>query len=752
MTPSKTLLVLSLVGLPMLIGCRQSKKVDEQQNLTQFVDPLIGSGEHGHVFVGANVPFGFVQLGPTQHSQGWDWCSGYHYSDSTIIGFSHQHLSGTGIGDLGDVSFMPAIGLVKTTRGELTDEESGIFSYFSHAKETVKPGYYAVHLDRFGIDVELTATERVGFHKCRFPDSNQANVVIDLEHGIGWDSSSEGMITQENDTVISGYRRSKGWAKNQVVYFTALFSQPIQRLVVSEGLNALEGNSAKGRKIYGQAFFKAKSSNPLYVKVALSPTGIDAAKQNMATELHGWDFNKAVANADAAWNQQLNKIIVETDNPEHKKVFYTSLYHTMIAPSVFQDVNGAYMGSDAQVRIDTSFVNYTTFSLWDTYRAAQPLMSIIHSEKMADIAATFLNIYKQQGKLPVWHLVGNETDCMVGNPGSIVLADILLKNFDVDRATAFEAMKQSAMLDERGLKWLKEYGYIPYDKEPTHETVAKGMEYAVSDWCIAQVARLMGNTKDYDLFVKRSKLYQYHFDKEKQFVRGLSSDGKFREPFNPFHSIHMGDDYCEGNAWQYTWLVPHDVAGLIGLFGSEEAFSIKLDSLFVVSGDMGANASSDISGLIGQYAHGNEPSHHISYLYNYIGQPWKTADKVRQILTTLYHAQPSGLSGNEDVGQMSAWYVMSAMGIYQVAPAGGVYIFGSPLMDKISIQVGGNKVFTIVANNNSSANRYIQSVRLNAKAYSKSYILHKDIVAGGLLEFEMGSSPSGFGTAVADRP
>ncbi len=744
--------LLITVGFISMVACRQLQPAESQPNLTQFVDPFIGSGEHGHVFVGANVPFGFVQLGPTQHSQGWDWCSGYHYSDNTIIGFGHQHLSGTGIGDLGDISLMPAIGLVKTTRGELPDSQSGIYSYFTHDKESVRPGYYSVHLNRFGIDVELTATKRVGFHKYFFPASDQANIIIDLEHGIGWDSSTEGQLIMENDTVISGYRRSTGWAKDQTVYFTALFSQPIRELRLYDGIEPKDGDSIKARKSYGQALFNAKEGVPVLVKVALSPTGIEAAKQNMQAELPGWDFESTVSSADAAWNEELNKIRIESSNEEYKKVFYTALYHTMIAPSVFQDVNGVYRGSDAQIHRDSSFVNYTTFSLWDTYRAAHPLMTLIHPAMMSDIAATFINIYRQQGKLPVWHLMGNETDCMVGNPGVIILADIVLKGFAADKEAAFEAMKKSAMLDERGLKWLKEYGYIPYDKEPTHESVAKGMEYAVSDWCIAQVANQLGKTDDYGYFLQRSRLYQHHFDHKSMFMRGLSSDGKFREPFNPLHSVHMGDDYCEGNAWQYTWLVPHDVKGLIGLFGSEDAFRDKLDSLFVASGDMGEKASADITGLIGQYAHGNEPSHHITYLYNFIGQPWKTAEKVRQILTTLYHAQPSGLSGNEDVGQMSAWYVMSAMGIYQVAPAGGVYLFGSPLMDKITMRVGKDKQFTIVANNNSAENKYIQSVSLNGQPYSKSYILHQDIADGGLLEFEMGNSPSEFGTSTADRP
>lgn len=747
----KNFLAFSL-GLAVLSGCASVDADKKETKLTAFVDPLIGSGEHGHVFVGANVPFGFVQLGPTQLSTGWDWCSGYHYSDSTIIGFGHQHLSGTGIGELGDISLMPAVGKIITTRGQLPQQETGIYSYFSHKTETAKPGYYSVTLDRFGIDVELTATSKVGFHRYHFPKSDSANVVIDLEHGIGWDSPVEGSLVLVNDTVVTGYRRSSGWAKDQSVYFYAVFSKPVKSISMSDGLIAVDGNSLTGKRLYGQAFFDAEPGEPIMVKVALSPTAVDAARQNMEAELPGWDFDKTVADADAAWNSQLEKVKIETGNEAYKRIFYTALYHTMIAPSVFHDVNNDYRGSDGAIYNDPSFVNYTTFSLWDTYRAAHPLMTIIHPQMVSDIGASMLNIFKQQGKLPVWHLMGNETDCMVGNPGAVVLADIVLKGLQVDKNEALRAMKTSAMLDERGMKYLKEYGYIPFDKEPTHETVSKGLEYALADWCIAQVAKSMGDEADYKYFNERSLLYKHHFDAELQFMRGLSSDGKFREPFNPFHSVHMGDDYCEGNAWQYTWLVPHDVYGLIDLFGGDDAFVLKLDSLFVVEGDMGEKASGDITGLIGQYAHGNEPGHHIAYLYPFVGQQWKSASKVRQILTTLYHDNPSGLSGNEDVGQMSAWYVMSAMGFYQVAPAGGVYVFGSPLMDKVTIDVGNGNKFTVIANNNSLENIYIQSVKLNGNPYTKSFILHKDIIAGGVLEIEMGSNPFSFGSEKENRP
>ena len=730
-----------LILCGFLSSCEGTKQLDATPNLTQFVDPYIGTGDHGHVFVGANVPFGLVQLGPTNYSQGWDWCSGYHISDSTIIGFGHMHLSGTGIGDLGDISFMPATGNVVLKRGDLKDPKSGIYSLFRRETEKVKAGYYAVHLDRFNVDVELTATKRVGFHKYTFPQSDSAKVIIDLQHGIGWDTPMEGYLVQENDSVISGYRYSKGWAVDQRIFFTAVFSKPMKQYVVSDSTEVKAGNSINARKAYGQVLFDTKDKENVYVKVAISPVSIENAKLNMQAELPGWNFEQTIADADKAWNEELSKIQIETNDAAAKRVFYTALYHTMIAPSEFCDVNNDYRGSDGQMHQKGAFKNYTTFSLWDTYRAAHPLMTIIHPEKMSDIINTMLTIYQQQGKLPVWHLMGCETDCMVGNPGISVVADAILKGYDgFDKDLAYEAMKKSAMLDERGLNYLKQYGYIPYDKG--NESVAKTMEYAIADWTIAQVAQKMGKTEDYEYFLKRSKAYTHFFDKSTGFMRGLSSDGKFRTPFNPFESIHRENDYTEGNAWQYTWLVPHDVQGLVDLFGSKEKFVQKLDSLFIVEGSLGKDASPDISGLIGQYAHGNEPSHHVIYMYPYVGQPWKTAERARDVMSVMYHDQPAGLSGNEDVGQMSAWYVLSALGFYQVEPAGGKYIFGSPIVDKATVKVKDGKVLNIVAKNNSAANKYIQSVTLNGQPYDKYYINFNDIINGGTLEFTMGDKPS----------
>lgn len=697
------LLALVLAGFSMSVSAAQD-------SFTQFVNPYIGTGGHGHVFLGANVPFGAVQLGPTQITRGWDWCSGYHYSDSLIIGFGHMHLSGTGIGDLGDIAFLP------------TFDAKTYTERFSHDAEYVRPGYYTVRLADSKILVELTATQRAGMHRYTYPlSSKQPLLKLNLKQGIGWDKMTKCQLTQENPTTVSGYRLSEGWAKHQRVYFVAEFSRAVK-------LQEMQADSVG-------VFSFDDATKPLLVRVGISAVSVDNAKANLKAEIKDWNFDRVAQEADAVWNDELGKIKVETPNLDDKTIFYTGLYHTMTAPSVFSDVNGQYRGSDGKI-YQGDFVNYTTLSLWDTYRAAHPLMTIIHPEKQCDIAQTFLHIFQQQGKLPVWHLVGNETDCMVGNPGIPVLADIVLKGFDVDKKAAYQAMRTSALLDERSLDNLKKFGYIPWNRDSTFETVAKGLEYALADACVAKVAKLLGEKKDYQYFFNRSKSYKYYFDKKTGFMRGVDN-GKFREPFNPFHSSHRNDDYTEGNAWQYTWLVPHDVPGLIKLFGGKRPFVTKLDSLFTISGDLGENASPDISGLIGQYAHGNEPSHHILYMYNYVGQHDKTAEKVREVLKTMYHNDFDGLSGNEDVGQMSAWYILSSLGIYQVEPAGGRYMFGSPLFDKAVVNVGQGKTFTIIAHNNSAKNVYVQQIKLNGRPYKKLYIDYKDIVSGGTLEFFM---------------
>ena len=712
--------------------CGMTRPVNRPTVQNEWVNPRIGTGGHGHVFLGANVPFGYVQLGPTEPSRGWDWCSGYHDSDSVLIGFGHQHLSGTGIGDLGDIALLPV-----TSR-----EQRQVI--FSHEDETIKPGYYEISLRQDGakyVNVELTATQRTGMHRYVFSNSQDSVLLLlDLRQGIGWDTPKQMMMRQTSPRQIVGYRHSVGWARDQKVFFVMEFRQDVK-------LEQLNGDTT------GIISAQNIPATPFMVKVGLSAVSIENAIENLAAENPDWNFNDVARDAWRAWNDELSKISITTDNDDDRTIFYTALYHTMVAPSVFNDVNGQYRGADGKV-YQGDFTNYTTLSLWDTYRAAHPLQTLIHREKQRDMAQTFLHIFEQQGKLPVWHLMGNETDCMVGNPGAPVLADLVLKGFDVDAKAALKAMSTSAMLDERSMGLLKQYGYIPYDLEPDKETVVRGLEYAHADWCIAQVAKKVGDQETYNYFNQRSKSYEKYFDKQSHFMRGKDSQGNFRDlkDFDPLSTKHRNDDYCEGNAWQYTWLVPHDVHGLVKLFGSEKAFIQKLDSLFTVEGDLGEEASPDVSGLIGQYAHGNEPSHHIIYMYNYVGQPWKAARLIRQVLREMYRNDFDGLSGNEDVGQMSAWYVLSSIGLYQEEPAGGKYIIGSPLFNETNIDVGDGKTFTVKAVNNSDENIYVQSATLNGKRYDKSYIDYRDIIAGGTLELVMGPKPSKWGTAKKNRP
>lgn len=748
--PLKRLFLCSAIFLTALSSTAVAQ-VKPAAQLTKYVDPYIGTGFHGHVFLGANVPFGAVQLGPVNLSEGWDWCSGYHYSDSTITGFSHTHLSGTGIGDLGDISIMPVTGNVKLTKGKAGDEQSGYYSLFSHSDEVTKPGYYSVKLKRYGIKAELTASKRVGFHQYTFPAGKESKIIVDLRPGIGWDLATETYLHQENATTVSGYRYSKGWAKDQRIYFTAVFSKPIKQFMVYDSTLVKQGTEIKGRFVKGVALFDTKNGEKISLKVAISPVSIENAKLNMKAEIPGWDFAKQVSLANDAWNTELSRIVIKATDPEKMKIFYTALYHTMIAPSVFNDVNGDYLGTDKKEYKNAPFTNYTTFSLWDTYRAAHPLLTLINSEKTGDVINTMLAIYQQQGKLPVWHLMGNETNCMVGNPALPVIADAYLKGIKgFDKDLAYEAMKSTGMKDDRGLSLLKKYGFIPADS--VVENVAMGLEYAIADWSLAQVAKKRGNAADYAYWSKRGQNYRNYFDKSTHFMRGRVSAEKWRTPFNPFSATHEKDDFTEGNAWQYTWLVPQDVEGLIELQGGNKPFEAKLDSLFVAEGDMGGSSSPDISGLIGQYAHGNEPSHHIAYLYGYLGKPAKTADKVRFIMDSLYTDKFDGLCGNEDVGQMSAWFVFSALGFYPVNPVNGMYVFGSPVVDEATLNVGEGKTFSLSVKNNSQVNKYIQSVLLNGKAYTKAYIMHSDLVKGGKMTIIMGAKPSAtWGTKETDR-
>ena len=722
----RTNYLLRLLSVALLAVCFSvTAATAATQNLTQYVNQYVGTGGHGHTFMGANVPFGLVQLGPTEPTRGWDWCSGYYYDDDELIGFGHMHLSGTGIGCLGDVAFLPVKDFKQTS------------TRFKHEAEKVHPGYYSVQLTDPNVLVELTATERCGFHRYTFKNGAKAQLALDLSQCIGWDKLNDCLLTQESATRLTGFRRSNGWAADRRIYFSIDFSQP----VTVHRLDSME------RVVVSVA----DNTKPLLVKVALSPVSIDKAKLNMHAELAGWDFDAAVKQADEAWNRELARIEIQTNDRTKKRVFYTAMYHLMTSCSKFNDVDREYRGADGKVH-KADFTNYTTLSLWDTYRAAHPLMTVAFPEMQRDFAQTFLNIYKQQGRLPVWHLMGSETDCMVGNPGAIVLADLTMKGFVEDKELALEALKATQMKDIRSLGLLKEHGYIPWNLEPENETVAKALEYCAADDGVAKVAKLLGKTDDYNYFFNRSRSYKKYYDPETRFLRAVDTDGKFRLPFNPFFAEHRTNDYTEGNAWQYTFLVPHDVKGLIKLFGSDKAFMSKLDSLFFVEGWAGDNASPDMSGMTGQYAHGNEPSHHVIYMYNYAGRPDKAAPLLRKMLNEMYLDQPDGLSGNEDVGQMSAWYILSSVGLYQVDPVGGRFVIGSPLFDKATVNVGGGKTFTVVAKNNSDKNIYVQSARLNGKTLKNSYVDFNDIRHGGTLELVMGPKPSKWATAAAYRP
>ena len=742
----------------MAVGCTGTVN---NGDFTDYVDPKIGTGGHGHVFVGANVPFGMVQLGPTSIPQQWDWCSGYHDSDSTVIGFSHTHLSGPGIGDLFDITVMPVTGKDHTyARGQEADQQSGLWSYADRTREITKPGYYSIPLTRYDITAEMTATCRVGMHRYTFHRADNAGIVIDLMNGGCWDRPMDAFIERvdpktgqpaEDGTALRGYRFSRGWADDQRVYFYAEFSEPFKDInILTQDIQIWKDESIN-MATYTHAFFDIEDGEEVMMKVALSPVSMEGAYANMQAELPGWGFDDVVKAADKAWNDELGKMRIKTKDKDALRIFYTALYHSMIAPSVFCDADGSYRGADGGMHENPGYATHTTFSLWDTYRAAMPLYSIFQPERYTDFINTMLAIYKEQGKLPVWHLHGCETDCMVGNPGIPPVADAIVKGFDgFDRHLAFEAMKSSALRADRGQEHRMKYGYIPCDL--FNESVAYDLEYALADGALAKAAGYLAAEEEdperaaeyeaaHQHFLNRSKSYVHLFDHDLRFIRGKDSRGRFRKDYSPFASTHRADDYCEGNGWQYTWLVPHDFNGLVSCFGSKNEFISKLDSLFMVSSVIeGAETSPDISGLIGQYAHGNEPSHHILYFYTMAGQPWKTADKVREVLGTLYSTKHDGLSGNEDVGQMSSWYIMSALGFYEVEPASGRYWFGSPVFDEAEVVTEGG-ILKITAEGNSDENRYIQSITLNGKAYTKGYILHSDIAAGGELVLKMGSEP-----------
>ena len=734
---------LSILLLIILIGCKNNTTTNttKKETFTSLVNPFIGTGGHGHTYPGATVPFGMLQVSPDNGVSGWDWCSGYHYSDSIVVGFSHLHLSGTGIGDLTDILLMPTNKQIDLTIDSKNRDSIPYKSTYSHKNETSKPGYYQMFLETPKINVELTSSLRTAYHKYTFTKNDTQSVVLDLGFAINWDTALETQINIENEYTISGYRFSKGWANNQKVFFVAEFSKPISHYNLVADNKTIDALNVKGKKTKSQLFFNSENSDELLIKVAVSSVSINNAKENLDSDLN---FENTKTKANTTWETALSNIQVETPIDSLKTIFYTALYHSQLAPVTFSDQNGQFRKENDVIETAHNYTAYSTLSLWDTFRAENPLLSIIAPDKTSDIINSMLSYYETHKILPVWTLYANETNTMTGYHSIPVIVNAYksgIKGFDIEKA--YEAMKTTMMQDQRGLNYYKEYGYIPY--ELLDESVTITLEYAFDDWCVAQVAKDLGKMKDYEFFLNRSKAYQYLFDTNTGFMRGKSKDGKsWNEPFDPKYSNHREHtDYTEGNAWQHSWFVPHNLDNIISLHGSNQKFTEKLEQLFTESSEItGNNISSDISGLIGQYAHGNEPSHHIAYMFNHANKPWKTQYWVRHILDTQYNTTPNGLSGNEDCGQMSAWYIFSSIGLYPLNPASGNYEIGSPIFEKSTIKLSNYKTFVIIAKNVSDKNIYIQSATLNNQEFNNTSISHQQIMKGGTLEFVMGSKPN----------
>lgn len=723
---------MNLLAAAALASALCACSIERRPEYTGFVDPLIGTGGHGHTYPGAALPFGMVQASPDTRLTGWDGCSGYHYADSVIYGFSHTHLSGTGCSDYGDILLMPTVGAVQLARGDA--RVAGYASPFRHREEEASPGYYRVKLDEGGVVVEIAATMRAAMHRYVYPKTGAANVIIDLEHR---DPVIDSRIRFVSDTEIEGFRRSREWAEDQHVYFVARFSKAFARRGVARNDSLLAGApEASGTNVKAYASFETAANEAVLVKVGISAVDVAGARKNLDAEIPGWDFEEVRAGANKAWNEALGAIDVRGGTRDQRVAFYTALYHAMLAPNLFMDVDGRYRGRDLEIHEAKGFVNYTVFSLWDTYRAEHPLFTIIEPERTADFINTFLAQYEQGGALPIWELAGNETYCMIGYHAVPVIVDAYVKGirgFDAERS--LEAMKHTAESDYRGLAHYRELGYIPSDREG--ESVSKTLEYAYDDWCIAQMAGKLGADEDRDRYLRRAQSYRNLFDPSTGFMRARVNGGWW----TPFDPAEVNFNYTEANAWQYSFAVPHDVSALMALMGGPERFAAKLDSLFTVSPKTTGTELPDVSGLIGQYAHGNEPSHHMAYLYSYAGLPWKTQERVRSIMDGLYGAGVDGLCGNEDCGQMSAWYVLSALGFYPVTPGSDAYVIGSPLFREASIAVGPEKRFVVKAKGVSKKNIYIQSASLNGRPYPKSYLRHGDVAAGGVLELVMGAEP-----------
>ena len=715
--------------------------------------PMVGTGGHGHAFPGAIVPFGMVQLSPDTPLEGWDGSSGYHYSDTAIRGFSHTHLAGTGVGCLGDILLTPTVGEVKLDPGT---PGNGYVSRFSHANEIATPGYYRVFLEDPKVTAELTATERCGFHRYTFPAADDAHFILDLVHGVG-NNPVEATLKVENNTTISGSRISNGWGGRRATYFVMEFSKPFESFGIEQDKQRLDQGLKEGRGRDLKAFFnyRTKANEKVLVKVGISGTGIEGARKNLEAELGGWDFDRVHSAAVGKWKDLLGAVEIDTFDPRIRTTFYANLYLCCQAPILFNDADRTYRGMDRKNHAGAGFQNYTIFSLWDTYRAEHPLLMLLQPGRVDDMIQSLLAEYKESGlhTTPIWPLWGNETWCMIGYHSVPVIVDAYLKGFrGFDPEVAYQAMRDTAMQDRNGLKTYKELGYVA--SRQGEQATSRTIEYAFDDWCLAKMAEALGHHEDAQLFYRRSTNFRNHFDRTVGFFRGRKADGSWRSPF--VVNALVGDEYTEADAWQYAFAVQHDVPGVIDLYGGEEGFVKKLDALFNADSTVQTDIP-DITGLIGQYAHGNEPCHHLTYLYDYAGAPYKAQQRVRQVMSTLYDDTPAGQCGNVDCGQMAAWYVFSALGFYPVNPNSSIYAIGSPLVNKAAVKLDrkryGGRTFTVVAEHNGPENIYIQSATLNGKALLRPWITHEEIIGGGTLRFVMGPKPNlEWGRARDTRP
>lgn len=753
----KALVLACGIGTMLLVAC--SADVAVEKDYAASVNPFVGTGGHGHTFPGAVVPNGMIQPSPDTRIDGWDASSGYYYEDSLMNGFSHTHLSGTGCADYGDFLLMPTVGEQVCNPQDFSKQNLPFASNFSHASEVAEPGYYSVFLDRYGVRAEMTATKRAALHRFTFPETEKAGFILDLDYSIQHQTNLDMQVEVVSDTEIRGHKLSQYWAFDQQLSFYAKFSKPFTYEVLRDTLIDQNGKKQPRCKVLLQ--FATQKDEQVMVKMAVSAVDMEGAQKNLEAEIPGWDFEGIRKSARQAWNNYLSKIDVTTAEQDDKTIFYTAMYHTAISPNLFTDVDGRYLGMDLKTHQgDVNQPVYTTFSLWDTFRALHPLLSIIDPAKNNDYIRSLLLKAQEGGVLPKWELAGNYTATMIGYHAASLMADAYTKGYaDFDLNEAYKACIRAAEYDTTGIKcpelvlpvlmpmaryYKNTLGYIPCDRE--NESVAKALEYAYDDYCISILAEAVGDYKNQEKYAKFAKAYELYFDPSTRFMRGLDSKGKWRTPFNPRASNHRNDDYCEGTAWQWTWFVPHDVEGLVGLMGGEDAFVGKLDSLFTASSQMeGEVVSADITGLIGQYAQGNEPSHHVIHMYNYVNRPWQTQELLDRVFKEQYRNDPDGLSGNEDCGQMSAWYILNSMGFYQVCPGKPVYSIGRPIFDKVVINLPENKTFTITALNNSKENKYIQAVKLNGKDLVTPFFEHKDMINGGTLEFVMTNQPTQWG-------